>query len=75
MRDRMVDEITVITDEARVSFWEAFGIPPDMQIAMENDFSTMDIDYSYRPEGYNINLFTKNLPKHCIYNNLLEAYT
>jgi hypothetical protein len=74
MRERLNDNVTEITDEARVSFWEAFGISPDMQIAMEQDFQTMDIDYKYRPGEYNIEIITNNLPKHYTYNNLLEAY-
>lgn len=32
-----------VTDEARVSFWRAFGILPDMQIALESHYRTMDI--------------------------------
>lgn len=29
-----------VTDSARASFFEAFGIPPDLQIAIENDYKT-----------------------------------
>lgn len=32
-----------ISDEARVSFWRAFGIVPDMQIALENEWRSMAI--------------------------------
>lgn len=31
---------TEISEEARFSFWKAFGIEPDLQIAIENVFKT-----------------------------------
>jgi hypothetical protein len=34
------------TATARVSFWEAFGIPPDIQIALEQDYSRMTLRWN-----------------------------
>jgi len=35
-----------VTDEARVSFWRAFGIVPDLQIAIEDHFRTLSVPSS-----------------------------
>lgn len=32
--------------EARLSFWHAFGIPPDQQVAIEDHYRNMDIGFS-----------------------------
>ena len=37
----LVARVRRITSEARVSFARAFGIPPDLQIAIENDLQSM----------------------------------
>jgi hypothetical protein len=34
------------TATARVSFWEAFGIPPDLQVALEQDYSRMTLRWN-----------------------------
>lgn len=36
------DHNTSISDDTRVSFYKAFGYPPSVQIAMENELKTMD---------------------------------
>jgi len=33
-----------ITPEARVSFWRAFGVAPDVQVAIEQRFATLELD-------------------------------
>ncbi|UQZ09604.1 putative RNA-dependent RNA polymerase [Freshwater macrophyte associated tombus-like virus 2] len=39
-----------ITDEARVSFWRAFGVLPDAQIALEHHYAQpMAVDFQVRP--------------------------
>jgi hypothetical protein len=35
-----------VTPEARVSFWRAFGLLPDIQTAMEESYSRMQLDFS-----------------------------
>jgi len=36
----------VIPAAARVSFWRAFGIMPDMQLAMEESYTGMELNFS-----------------------------
>lgn len=36
---------TAITDEARMSFWRAFGIPPHEQVAIEEHLRTLQFDF------------------------------
>jgi hypothetical protein len=36
----------VVTDQARFSFWLAFGIPPDMQVQLENQYSRVTPSYT-----------------------------
>lgn len=35
---------TLITADARVSFWRAFGVSPDVQISIEQRFETCELD-------------------------------
>jgi hypothetical protein len=35
-----------ITPEARLSFWRAFGLLPDVQVAMESSFDVMKLNFS-----------------------------
>lgn len=35
-----------VTSEARVSFWRAFGLLPDIQTAMEESYGRMQLDFS-----------------------------
>jgi hypothetical protein len=37
-------EARPITDEARFSFWKAWGITPDFQVALEEQFSRLPTD-------------------------------
>jgi hypothetical protein len=40
----------LVTDEARVSFWRAFGIPPDLQLSLEKHYRELPEPCSVVPE-------------------------
>jgi len=40
----------IVTDDARLSFWRAFGITPDQQVDIEAHLATVDISY-YDDQG------------------------
>lgn len=42
---------THVSDDTRMSFYLAFGISPDRQIAMETDFENHVIDWGFCPQG------------------------
>lgn len=46
MAKGMAARTAPVTDETRVSFWRAFGIPPDMQVLLERTFSTTKLNNS-----------------------------
>jgi hypothetical protein len=48
-----------ISEQSRVSFYDAFGVVPSDQIAAEEDLDKVVIDFSTRLVGHNINLSTK----------------
>jgi hypothetical protein len=65
----MTRNIRVVSAEARFSFWLAFGILPDVQIAIEQQILTLGIPTSITPmisscdyEGVNHNLFLEHYP-------------
>jgi hypothetical protein len=54
--------VAEITDEARVSFYEAFGVTPDLQRAIEDRYAKYTFNFQTGREGYNTdNIHTKPL--------------
>lgn len=55
----------VITDEARFSFWKAFGILPDDQVLLEQRFNIMSLSNCNRNDSQDydeLSLLVENLP-------------
>ncbi len=40
-----------ISDDTRISYFKAFGITPDVQIALEDYYSQLDLDFQHEPEN------------------------
>lgn len=64
--DRAVNSVCGITDDARVSFYLAFGITPDVQLDLEYGFDHSSIDLHL----YNQNLFERTNPIEVVTNFL-----
>lgn len=46
LRIRLEGRVEDITQAARVSFWEAFGVTPDEQIALEEYYASLDLRWT-----------------------------
>jgi hypothetical protein len=57
-----------ITDAARVSFWEAFGVSPHDQIIAEESIAKRKFDFSSSSEGNAYDLLT--LKQHYLSNDI-----
>jgi hypothetical protein len=42
--DGLVKNVVMVDDESRYSFWLAFGVEPDMQVALEEYYDSVVID-------------------------------
>jgi hypothetical protein len=51
MAQGMQYHASAITPEARVSFWRAFNILPDLQVAIERQYDDRELVYADHPEG------------------------
>lgn len=45
MQPKIVSGVRAVTPEARYSFWLAFGLLPDLQVVLENRFSSMSLGH------------------------------
>jgi hypothetical protein len=76
LSERMKSEDTPITSQARVSFWEAFGVDPDMQCMLEAKFGATTHEFTPGPEGYRLDILNKEILKrqHTKLDTNLETY-
>lgn len=63
-------ETKPICDDTRVSFWEAFGVPPATQEIYEKYLDTREIGFSRDLKGYDINYLSR--PTHLYYCNIFN---
>jgi hypothetical protein len=56
LSERMTSVDSDITDAVRVSFWEAFGVDPDMQCRLEALYDATTHEFTPGPQGYRIDI-------------------
>jgi hypothetical protein len=69
----MASKRSEITPEARVSFWEAFGVHPDQQLNVESELAQIELQLDVCPEGnkdYKIQFFKEKT--HLLFNILTQ---
>jgi hypothetical protein len=66
------DEVQ-ISQEARVSFYEAYGFTPDYQIVVEKELHRQDIDFDHNLVGYNY-IDLNNIIIHSLTSNLFDYH-